>query len=262
MDFRKCFKDKVVLVTGASKGIGKEIAMSFANLGAKVAINYSKSDKPAEEVRENIINSGGEAILAKADVGKINQVKSMINMIREELGSISILVNNAGIALWAPFIEIEESDFNKVIETNLKGAFLCSQEVVKDMIKNKYGKVVNISSVIGNVANLNLTHYCISKSGVIMLTKTMAYELGKYNINVNSIGPATVVTDINKEFTARDDIKTKEEKVTPLGRLGNTKDIANLSVFLASDYASWITGQVIMVDGGLSCRTPQEFYPD
>lgn len=262
MNFNKCFRDKTVLVTGSSRGIGKDIAISFAHLGAKVVINYNKNYKLAKDVYDYIIKKTGNAIMVKADVSKVNEVKKMVSYIKEQFGKIEILVNNAGIVGISSFVQIKESEFDKIISVNLKGAFICSQEIVKDMIKNKYGKIINISSTLGKLAQLNMSHYCIAKSGVVMLTKTMAYELGRYNINVNCIGPATIETDLSKEYIARKDIKLKERKAYPLKRkVGKTKDIANLTLFLASDYASWITGQFIMIDGGLTCRTPQEFYP-
>jgi NAD(P)-dependent dehydrogenase (short-subunit alcohol dehydrogenase family) len=259
--FQNYFNDKVVLVTGASRGIGKDIAIEFAELGAKVAINYNKSFDSAKEVYDHIKKINENVVLIKADVSRSAEVEEMISSVNRDFGDISILINNAGIAVWSSFLEITEEEFDRIISVDLKGAFLCSREAAKGMVKKKYGKIINISSTFGQMAQLNLTHYCVAKAGVVMLTKAMAYELGKYNINVNCIGPSTIVTDQNKEFTSREEVRKKEEAVHPLGRIGETKDIVNLTMFLASDYSSWITGQFIMVDGGLSCRTPQEPYP-
>lgn len=237
-------KNKVAIVTGSSRGIGKAIALAFAREGAKVVVNYVRSEDKAKELVKRIeaLNSMGMAI--KADVSKPEEVENMVNRVREKFGRIDILVNNAGIgAHLVKGSDIEKWD--KIMDVNLKGVFLCCRAVAKVMLKQKSGSIINISSIGGIRAGISSLYYSVSKAGVIMLTKCLALELAPY-VRVNSIAPGYIKTPMMARTLSEEEII----KSIPLRRLGTPEDVANVAVFLASSDSDHITGQVIAVDGG------------
>lgn len=242
-------KDKVAIVTGASKGIGRVIAINFAKEGAKVVLNYRSDDNGAQEVLKEIENSGGVAFLHKGDVSDFSVAEDLIKFCIEKFSRIDILVNNAGITRDTLLLRMKEEDFDSVINVNLKGSFNCVKHASSFMIKQKYGKILNISSVIGLIGNVGQINYAASKAGIIGMTKSLAKELGSRGINVNAIAPGFIETDMTSVL----EDKTKETIMShiPLKRMGSVEDVSNLAVFLASDLASYITGQVITVDGGM-----------
>ena len=242
-------KDKVAIVTGASKGIGRAIAINFAKEGAKVVLNYRSDDNGAQEVLKEIENSGGVASLHKGDVSDFSVAEDLIKFCIEKFSRIDILVNNAGITRDTLLLRMKEEDFDSVINVNLKGSFNCVKHASSFMIKQKYGKILNISSVIGLIGNVGQINYAASKAGIIGMTKSLAKELGSRGINVNAIAPGFIETDMTSVL----EDKTKETIMShiPLKRMGSVEDVSNLAVFLASDLASYITGKVITVDGGM-----------
>ena len=242
-------KDKVAIVTGASKGIGRAIAINFAKEGAKVVLNYRSDDNGAQEVLKEIENSGGVAFLHKGDVSDFSVAEDLIKFCIEKFSRIDILVNNAGITRDTLLLRMKEEDFDSVINVNLKGSFNCVKHASSFMIKQKYGKILNISSVIGLIGNVGQINYAASKAGIIGMTKSLAKELGSRGINVNAIAPGFIETDMTSVL----EDKTKKTIMShiPLKRMGSVEDVSNLAVFLASDLASYITGQVITVDGGM-----------
>jgi len=247
-------KNKVALVTGSSSGIGKGIAIGFAKEGAKIIINHYRNEKEAKKVVKTIKEIGSSAIAIDADVSIKEEVNNLVNTGWEKFGKIDILVNNAGIVHTTPFLEIKEEEWDRIINVNLKGAFLCGQIVAQRMVKNGIkGKIINISSVNGFQVEKNLAAYDSSKGGLIALTKTMGVELGEYGINVNAIAPGVVSgTNFNKEFFNNKDVVNKVLSKTPVHRLGTVEDCANLAVFLASDKSDFIQGEIIVLDGGLT----------
>ncbi len=242
-------KDKVAIVTGASKGIGRAIAINFAKEGAKVVLNYRSDDNGAQEVLKEIENNGGVALLHRGDVSDFSVAEDLIKFCIEKFSRIDILVNNAGITRDTLLLRMKEEDFDSVINVNLKGSFNCVKHASSFMIKQKYGKILNISSVIGLIGNVGQINYAASKAGIIGMTKSLAKELGSRGINVNAIAPGFIETDMTSVL----EDKTKETIMShiPLKRMGSVEDVSNLAVFLASDLASYITGQVITVDGGM-----------
>lgn len=242
-------KDKVALVTGGSRGIGRAIALNLAKNGANIAINYSNSSEKAEKVLEEIKALGVNAISVKADVSNEEDVNNLVKTIEKELGKIDILVNNAGITKDNLLIRMKTEDFEDVIDVNLKGTFLCTKAVSRAMMKKKYGKIINITSVVGITGNTGQANYSASKAGVIGFTKSMAKELGSRGIRVNAVAPGFIDTEMTQVLS--EEIKTTMINNIPLNSFGNPEDIANLVVFLASSSADYITGQVINVDGGM-----------
>ncbi len=243
------FKGKTVLVTGASRGIGAAIAYLFAEKGANIALNYAGSKEAAEKVAEEMKLLGVECKTYQCDVSELSQVEDMIKLIEEDFGSIDILVNNAGVTKDTLFMRMKEEDWDKVINTNLKGVFNCSKSVIRGMIKRKYGKIINITSVVALSGNIGQANYAASKAGVIGFTKSLAQELGSRNIQVNSVAPGYIDTSMTESIPQN--IKDELIKKIPSGRIGSPEDIANTVVFLASENANYITGQVISVNGGL-----------
>jgi 3-oxoacyl-[acyl-carrier protein] reductase len=245
---------KVALVTGGSRGIGKAIALTYAREGASVAINYVNNAAEAEAVAQEIKKKGGKAFTIKADVSKTPEVKKMISDVVKTYGKLDILVNNAGILLPTFLLETSDEDWDKVMNINLKGPFLCTREAAKIMIKQKYGKVINTSSISGlGCAPTGEGSYGCSKAGLIMLTSVFAQELGPHGINVNAIGPGWIKTDMTKNKSgakAEEDINTRKANLAAMRRIGDTQDIANLALFLASNESNFITGQMIVADGG------------
>ena len=240
---------KVALVTGASRGIGRAIALKLAAEGAKVAINYAGNTAKAEEVKAEIEKNGGEAILVQADVSDAAAVEAMVNATVEAFGQIDILVNNAGITRDGLLMRMKDEDFDAVINTNLKGVFYCTKLVSKLMMKKRSGRIINMASVVGLMGNAGQTNYAAAKAGVIGFSKSVAKELAARGITVNMVAPGFIDTDMTAAMTD----KAKEMTLTgiPLKRMGTPEDVANAVAFLVSDNASYITGQVINVDGGM-----------
>ena len=247
-------KDKVALITGSSSGIGKGIAIGMAREGASIIIDHYRSEKDAKEVVNIIEEIGGSAIAIDADVSIKEEVNNLVNAGWEKFGKIDILVNSAGMLISTSFLEIKEEEWDRILDVNLKGTFLCSQIVAQKMVdKGIKGKIINITSINGFQAEKKLTSYGSSKGGLIALTQSMAIELGEYGINVNAIAPGVVSgTNINKDFFDDKDIVNKVLSKTPLHRMGTIEDCANLAVFLASDKSDFIQGEVIVLDGGLT----------
>lgn len=243
-------ENKVALVTGASRGIGKEIALSLAKEGAAVILNYNGSKEKAESAAEEIRSAGGKAEIYQCNVSDFEACGAMIQDLIKQYGKIDILVNNAGITRDGLLMKMSEEDFDAVLGTNLKGAFNTIRHMSRYFLKQKSGKIINISSVSGILGNAGQANYSASKAGVIGLTKSVARELASRGINVNAIAPGFVATDMVEAMT--EDAKAKMTDAIPLKRIGTTKDIANMAVFLASDASDYITGQVFAVDGGMS----------
>jgi len=240
---------QIAIVTGASRGIGREIALSFAEAGANVVINYAGNKALAEEVAEKARESGAKALVVQADVSKSDQVESLIAATIAEFGRIDILVNNAGITKDNLIMRMKEEDWDDVINTNLKSAFLLSKGVSRIMMKQRSGRIINISSVVGILGNAGQANYVAAKSGMIGLTKTLARELATRGITVNAVAPGFIETDMTA--TLPEDIRKDLLRQIPLARLGSPKDVADVVKFLASDSAGYLTGQVLHVDGGM-----------
>ena len=245
----KRFENKIVLVTGAGRGIGASIDKRFASEGAEVIVNYSGNDEAAQKTVDEITATGGQAQKYKCSVNDSESVKVMIDEIIKEFGRIDILVNNAGITKDGLMLRMTDEDFDRVIDVNLKGTFNCTKYVSKYMLKQKSGKIINISSVVGLSGNAGQVNYSASKAGIIGITKSAAKELSSRGITVNAVAPGYVDTDMTKVLS--DNIRNEILKNIPLQRMGNVEDISNCVAFLASEDASYITGQVISVDGGM-----------
>ncbi len=240
---------KTALVTGGSRGIGRAIAIALAKNGATVIINYCGSFEAANETAEMIKKDGGNAFLLQADVAEAADVERMFAWIAENVKRLDILVNNAGITRDNLILKMSEEEYNRVIDTNLKGVFYCLKQASRMMLKQRYGKIINISSISGIHGNPGQINYSAAKAGVIGMTKTLARELASRSINVNAIAPGYINTDMTVNL--KDEIKAKAIEAIPLRRFGEGEDIAEAVVFLASDKASYITGQVLSVDGGM-----------
>lgn len=241
--------NKVALITGGSRGIGRAIALELAKNGVNIAISYINNEDKAKEAIDEINSYGVKAIAIKANVSVELEVQQMIKQVEEELETIDILVNNAGITRDNLLIRMKEEDWDEVMDTNLKGTFLCTKAVSRAMMKKRYGKIINISSVVGIMGNAGQGNYSASKAGVIGFTKSMAKELASRGIRVNAIAPGFIQTDMTDVLT--DEVKETIQKSIPLNILGKAQDIANLVVFLASENSDYITGQIINVDGGM-----------
>ena len=242
-------KDKVALVTGGSRGIGREIALGLASRGANVAITYNSNESLAQELVEELKHSGVKAIAIQGNSAIEEDVNKIVSKVEEELGTIDILVNNAGITKDNLIIRMKSEDWDDVLNVNLKGTFLTTKAVVRGMMKKRYGKIINISSVVGVSGNAGQGNYSASKAGVIGFTKSMAKELASRGIRVNAIAPGFIKTDMTDVL--KDEIKEELLRNIPLGTLGEPKDIANAVNFLASQESDYITGQVINVNGGM-----------
>ncbi len=243
-------KGKVALVTGGSRGIGREIAIGLSKLGADIAFTYSSNSIKAMEVVEELIQNGVKAIAIQGNVSIEEDVNSIVSQVEEKLGGIDILVNNAGITKDNLLIRMKPEDWDDVMNVNLKGVFLCTKAVARGMMKKKYGKIINISSVVGVTGNAGQGNYSASKAGVIGFTKSMAKELASRGIRVNAIAPGFIQTDMTAVL--KDDIKEAMLNNIPLNHFGTPKDISNVVNFLASEASDYITGQVIKVDGGMA----------
>lgn len=240
---------KIALVTGASRGIGREIALELAREGANVAINYAGSEAKALEVAEEIKAMGREAITIQADVSNSESVESMVKQTIESFGRLDILVNNAGITKDNLMMRMKEADWDDVININLKGVFLCTKAVTRQMMKQRNGRIINISSIVGVSGNAGQANYVAAKSGVIGLTKTTAKELATRGITVNAIAPGFITTDMTDKLN--DETKSEMLKQIPLARLGEPIDIAKTALFLASEDSRYMTGQTLHIDGGM-----------
>ena len=243
-------ENKVALVTGAGRGIGRAIAIALAEEGAEVIVNYNGSEERAKEVKQTIEENGGKASIYKCNVSDFEACETMIREIVKEHGHLDILVNNAGITKDGLIMKMKEEDFDRVLNVNLKGTFNTIRHSARQMLKQRSGKIINISSVSGILGNVGQANYAASKAGVIGLTKTMARELGSRGITVNARAPGFVDTEMTEVLS--EEIRENACKQIILGRFGKPEDIANAAVFLASDKADYITGQVISVDGGMN----------
>ncbi len=241
-------KDKVAIITGASRGIGRSIALDLASKGARVVASARNAELLSDLVAE-IKAQGGEAIAVAGDVALTADADKLLEEAVAAFGRVDILVNNAGITRDALLLRMKDEDWDAVLDTNLKGAFLCTRAAAKTMSKQRYGRIINISSVVGEMGNPGQANYCASKAGLIGLTKSVAKELARRNVTVNAITPGFIVTDMTEALSE----KTREELTAqiPLGRLGSAEDISHAVVFLASDSAAYITGQVLGVNGGM-----------
>lgn len=244
---------KVALVTGSSKGIGRGIATRFAQEGADVVINYNRTPGGAQEVLSEVEAAGRRGLIAQADLGNVNEIQKLITTAVEHFGRLDILVNNAGVETHAPFWEVKEEDYDRVLNTNLKGIFFTTQAMVQHLMQTKrQGKIVNVSSVHEEIPFPNFAAYCASKGGLKMLTRNLAVELGPLGITINSIAPGAIETPINTNLL--NDPKKLNSLLgqIPLARLGKPQDVASVAVFLASDDADYVTGSTYYVDGGLT----------
>jgi len=244
------FTDKVAVVTGSSRGIGRAIALRLAAEGAAVVVNYHSNEAAANEVVEQIRADGGRAIAVQADVRDPAQAQALINAAKKEFGRVDILVNNAGTTRDMLIMRMSEEDWDLVIDTNLKGAFNCIKAVARQMMRQRYGRIVNITSVAGISGNAGQANYASAKAGLIGLTKTVAKELGSRGITCNAVAPGLVPTDLTASLP--EELVQRAVEFTPLGRTGTPEDMAAAVAFLASDEAGFITGQVLAVDGGLA----------
>ena len=240
--------DKVAIVTGASRGIGEAIAKQLSSCGAKIILIARNSDQLVA-VKETIISNGGIAESIAGDVSNLNSISEIVTNTIDKWGRIDILVNNAGIARDNIIMRMNENEWDSVMNINLKGCFNGIKSVARPMIKNKAGRIINITSVIGQIGNAGQSNYAASKAGIMGLTKSMAKELGSRNITVNAVAPGYITTDMTNELN--DEVKEQLKSSIPLGRLGTPDDVANLVCFLASDEAGYITGQTFNVDGGM-----------
>lgn len=240
---------KVALITGSSAGIGKGIALAFAQAGYNVVINYSSSEASALEVEKECQSFGVETLVIGCNVADGESVQAMISQTLQKFGQIDVCINNSGITKDGLLLRMKEEDFDAVIDINLKGAFNVTQAVLKPMMKARYGRIINMSSVIGQIGNIGQANYAASKGGLISFTKSVARELASRNITCNAIAPGFIQTKMTDVLS--EDVKNGILKQIPLNRFGSVEDIAHAALFLASDNASYITGQVINVDGGM-----------
>ncbi len=245
---------KTALVTGASKGIGSGIAKRLAQLGCDVAIHYNSDAHGAEQVAKSVRESGRSAFLIQANVGDRDEVCRMFDELFRQWTRLDVLVNNAGVQVWAPLLELSERDWDLVIDTNLKGCFLCTQIAARHMKDQGCGRIVNIGSGCNKVAFPNLVSYTASKGGIEQLTKVAAAELGAYGITVNCVAPGAIL--IERTEREADDYAGTWSRLTPMGRVGYPSDVAEAVAFLCTDAASFISGQTLMVDGGIFTRGP------
>ncbi|PWX49733.1 beta-ketoacyl-ACP reductase [Clostridium perfringens] len=242
-------KDKVAIVTGGTRGIGRAIALKLADHGANIVINYRNSDKESEELKAILEGKGVKVLTVKCDISNFEDSKNLMDKCKEVFGKIDILVNNAGITKDTLIMRMKEEDFDNVIDVNLKGTFNCAKHASAIMLKQRFGKIINMTSVVGIAGNAGQVNYAASKAGVIGLTKSLAKELGSRGITVNAVAPGFINTDMTASLSEK--VKEEASKNIPLKRLGDPEDVANLVGFLASDAANYITGQVINVDGGM-----------
>lgn len=241
--------DKCALITGATRGIGKQIAITLAKQGYNIALNYRKENEELENTKKEIEEIGVQVLAVKGDVANFENCENFVKQVIERFGQIDVLVNNAGITKDMLLMRMKKEDFEQVIDTNLVGTFNVTKNVVPYMMKARSGRIINISSVVGISGNAGQTNYSASKAGIIGFTKSLAKEIASRNILVNAVAPGFIET--NMTDVLKDDVKQEIAKNIPLKRIGTTQDVANVVKFLASDDSSYITGQVINVDGGM-----------
>jgi len=243
------FNDKVAIVTGASRGIGRAIALEFGSRGARVVVNYNQNSSAADEVVRIISESGGDAFTHQADVSVFEQADGLVKAAIEKYGDLHILVNNAGITRDGLIMTMSENDWDDVIQTNLKSTFNCCKAAIRHMLRRRYGRIINIASISGIMGNPGQTNYSASKAGQIGFTKALAREVASRTITVNAIAPGFIQTDIWS--TVPEDAQKGLMDIIPLGRVGQPEEIAKAAAFLASDDAAYITGHTLIVDGGI-----------
>ncbi len=241
---------KTALITGGSRGIGRAIALELAKQGMNLVINYAGNTQKAEETKADCEKLGATVVLAQGNVADSQDVKKLFEVATEHLGAVDILVNNAGITRDNLLMKLSEEDYDAVLDTNLKGAFLCTKEATRPMMKARWGRIINISSVVGVMGQAGQANYAASKAGLIGFTKSMARELAGRNITVNAIAPGFIQTDMTDALT--EEQKDAIRKNIPLNRFGTGEDVAAMVGFLASDMGNYMTGQVISIDGGLA----------
>jgi len=242
---------RAAIVTGASRGIGRAVALALAKEGAAVLVNYVGRADAAAEVAEAIRSAGGRALVYQADVAEPEEAEAMVKAAQAEFGKVDILVNNAGITRDNLIFRMKDEDWDAVLGTNLKGAFNCIKFAARIMFKNHYGRIINISSVVGLTGNSGQANYSAAKAGLVGLTKAMAKELGSRNITVNAVAPGFIDTEMTAQLP--ESVKEKMLAQVPLKRFGRPEEVAGLVVYLASDAAGYITGQTITIDGGMVC---------
>lgn len=240
---------KVALVTGAGRGIGRACALKLGEAGAKVAVNYNASEQAAQEVADAITGAGGEARIIKADVSKPDEVDSLVNGLIKDWGRVDILVNNAGITRDNLMMRMSQDEWDAVLNTNLRSAYFTSRAVLRTMLRNRWGRIINLSSVVGLTGNAGQANYAAAKAGLIGFTKSLAKEVGSRNITANAVAPGFIETDITAGLPEA--LKAEMLKVIPAERYGQPDDVANVVLFLASDLAAYVTGQVVNADGGM-----------
>ena len=241
---------RVALVTGGSRGIGRACALSLGEAGHAVAVNYARNDAAAKETVEQITSTGGSAVAVQADVSDSDSVTAMFEQVSDELGPVEVLVNNAGITRDGLLLRMGEADWHDVLETNLSSVYLCTKAAMRSMVRRRWGRIISLSSVAGISGNPGQANYAASKAGVIGFTKSIAKEVGARGITANVVAPGFIATDMT-DALGEDAMEAAVETIA-VGRLGDPRDVASVVTFLASDAASYITGQTITVDGGLA----------
>jgi 3-oxoacyl-[acyl-carrier protein] reductase len=242
-------KEKVVLITGGSRGIGRAIATTLAGAGATVVIDYKGNQAAADEVVGAITAADGQALAIQADVSKQEEVERLFKAVLERYSRLDVLVNNAGITRDTLLLRMKEEDFDEVLQTNLRGVYLCTRAALRPMTKARGGRIINITSVVGLTGNAGQANYAAAKAGIIGFTKSAAREMASRNITVNAVAPGYIETDLTGVLS--ESVRAAILENIPLGRLGTPQDVANLVCFLASDAAAYITGQTLTVDGGM-----------